>query len=504
MVRLRGRVPARRVRLSLIALAMGLAILATEPAHAHTEFDRSVPDRGEAVTGPLRELSIIYTNEATEAGEGFVVLDPGRGEIRPDRVLNPRVGVFRLQFDQELTPGEVGVRWTVRAPDAHPINGAYSFSLLPAGDGAAAEPDGDGPGGSAAGGTGPDLQEFLEADTGSTAGDVVARAGRAITFLGLVAALGLAVFADAVMRGSRAELRTLVGWIRLGGLLIVGGTLIDAAGQVMVTGGGLGGLFQADAWRDTWTANLGTAWLIRLGGGGLIAYGARGRIADPPGPARDHLHRMAKAIPRTSAAPAATHPGAGAAEHGAHLRLERRTVPLAIGLALMLLAAHSYDGHTATEGNRILTGAAAAVHVLAGSVWASGIIASAWLIYRRHRRSEPSGGLQLAARFSVVAGASLALVGLAGGYLTYVILDTPSELWTTDWGKLLIAKLAVVGIAAAIGAYNHFRLIPAIESSGEHPLEVARLRTSLRGEAILMFFVVALSAVLVRASSVAG
>ena len=59
--------------------------------------------------------------------------------------------------------------------------------------------------------------------------------------------------------------------------------------------------------------------------------------------------------------------------------------------------------------------------------------------------------LQLAVRFSVLATIALVAVGVAGVILTVVVLDSPSELWATEWGRTLIAKTLFVAVAAAAG-----------------------------------------------------
>lgn len=485
---------------SLLGLTGLFALAAAAPAFAHTEFDRSTPADGERVKGPLERIEIVFTNAASEAGEGFVVLDPGRGEIAPDRVRKPDRGRFLLEFDRPLSPGDIGVRWTVRAPDTHPINGSFSFTLRPGRD------DGDGdseaPVTVPTGGGGTELEGFLAEKPNTRPGEILGRAGRAVTFAGLAAAIGLAIFGLAVLRGSPGEARALLGWVRLGGVLIVLGTLLDAAGQVIVDGGGPAALTDPSAWRATWDQSLGIAWLIRIAGGGLVAYGTRGEIVDAAEHHLDPIRTVTERIPAASAAPSAiTAPPAERWQ--VRLRVDRSTAPIAAGVGLLLLTAHSFDGHTVNEGNRLLTSAAAAIHVLAGSIWAAGIVALAWIVRGRVRRREPSGALMLLARFSVVAGLALALVAVVGVYLTVVILDSPAQLWSTDWGKVLIAKVLVVGLAAGIGGYNHFKLIPRVEAGGDRGgAGVARLGVSLRAEAAVMLAVLALTAVLVRASSV--
>ncbi len=58
----------------------------------------------------------------------------------PSAVTTGDGTVFRLSFEPPLDGGQVGVRWSVRAGDAHPIEGSFSFTV-----GETAAPAGAGP-----------------------------------------------------------------------------------------------------------------------------------------------------------------------------------------------------------------------------------------------------------------------------------------------------------------------------------------------------------------------
>ncbi len=101
------------------------------PAGAHTGFESSDPADGDVVEGPLSELIISFTGNSEETGEGFQVLD-GAGNMRvPASVSTDDARRFALTFDPPLAAGQIGVRWSVKAPDLHPIEGSYTFELQP-------------------------------------------------------------------------------------------------------------------------------------------------------------------------------------------------------------------------------------------------------------------------------------------------------------------------------------------------------------------------------------
>jgi putative copper export protein len=126
-----------------------------------------------------------------------------------------------------------------------------------------------------------------------------------------------------------------------------------------------------------------------------------------------------------------------------------------------------FDGHTATQTPLLLVWATDVAHVLAAATWVGGIAMLATVLWRRRRAHHALDAAYLAVKFSVVAGISLIVAGIAGIALTVEILDEPSQLLASTWGQVLVAKVALVSVVAAIGAYNHFRLIPLLEEAVE-------------------------------------
>ena len=119
----------------------------------------------------------------------------------------------------------------------------------------------------------------------------------------------------------------------------------------------------------------------------------------------------------------------------------------------------------------------------------------------RRERPRLGDGAWLVIRFSPVAAVTLAAVALAGVTMAVIVLDTPSELWTTEWGRVLLAKTAVVGAAAAMGAINHRQLKPALEREPASPVLAQKVRRTLAIESGAFVAVIALTAWLVAAAT---
>ena len=124
------------------------------------------------------------------------------------------------------------------------------------------------------------------------------------------------------------------------------------------------------------------------------------------------------------------------------------------------------------------------------------------LLWARRRAGRPAGAAELVVRFSPIATIALLSVGAAGLAMAAMVLDSPGDLFSTKWGQVLLLKTAGVAIAAAIGAFNHFALRPALDRDPGNGQLADRLRTSVTAEAIILVFVVVVTAALVAAATV--
>ena len=96
---------------------------------------------------------------------------------------------------------------------------------------------------------------------------------------------------------------------------------------------------------------------------------------------------------------------------------------------------------------------------------------------------------------------ALGAVGVAGLALTVTILDSVSELWTTAWGRLLIAKVLAVAVAMAAGAFNHFVLVPELQAISAHDDARPSFLRTLKIEVAALGVALIVTAVLVAAAS---
>ena len=502
-----GAFPLRRSVLSVVAVLAALTALLVAPATvaAHTGFGASTPSDGAQVDEPVELVTISFTGEASPVGEEFVALTADGVIQEPVDVSTLDDMLFTLRFDPPLAGGRIGVRWTVQAADSHPIEGAFSFTVaapvpttaapttVPAAT-AAAVPVTTAPPPTTAPPTTDTtaLDEFLAVD-GSVPGQTTATVGRLIGFLGVTVGLGAFALLATALRGRRREIRRVVSAVRLLGLVVAVGAVIEYVGVTRIG---------AESLASGWSTATGFATLLRLVGGLGLALGVSGAVSR--GRVQRVLHRPSTV---RSLSAAVVHDAATVADgrhdnDGPIVRWspDAASWPALAGTAL-IIASFWFDGHTASKGFRPLHALINSVHVAAGAVWVGGVVTVAAVVWSRHRAGQPMRVVELLVRFSRIASISLAAVVVAGMIMAFLVLDSFGELTGTTWGQILLLKSSGVALAAIGGAYNHVRLLPALDADPDSPDLLAGLRSTLIAEAILLLFVVSVTAWLVAAAS---
>lgn len=507
-------------------LAVIALVFAAAPASAHTGFESSDPADGATASAPVDTITLVFTGAAEPTGTGFEILDP-TGQVRtPTDATSNDGSTWVLQFEPPLSGGAVGVRWMVKAPDAHPIEGSFSFTTPttspppgPEQEAATGSDDGLSP-------TPPPavesqavatagLDDFLDTGGDSTATPRrIGAAARMVVLIGTFVGVGALIFAAAVLRGDHRDVRHVLHWVRRAGILVVIGASVELVAQIAVEGGGdWSALWAPSTVTDVVASSFGIAVALRIVGGAALASGARldithaSEVPDPVVAIKELVGVGAGpgsgGLTDNSNAPRDGRPAGGEpyVHHGDHAWQPTVDSAGAVLGAIAVVAAHLFDGHTVTKGDRLWTGLADIVHVTGGAIWAGGVLMLTAVLWRRHRHGRQLRALQLAIRFSVVATLALVAVGVAGAALTVIVLDSPSELWATQWGRTLIAKTMFVAAAAAAGGYNHHVLIPQLQATPDDPVLAHRFRTIVTGEALALTAVLATTALLMGAAS---
>jgi putative copper export protein len=160
-------------------------------------------------------------------------------------------------------------------------------------------------------------------------------------------------------------------------------------------------------------------------------------------------------------------------------------------LALAVALSTSLTGHAADQGDLSLAVLSDWLHVSAAAAWIGGIFCLAVLVLPGWPRDRLEG---LVRRFSMLAGWCLAAVVGSGIYNSWTEIASLGALWTTPYGQVLGAKIAVVIAVAALGAANRYTVVPRL--AADTGAATARLSAHVEWEAALGLLVLGCTALL--------
>lgn len=164
-----------------------------------------------------------------------------------------------------------------------------------------------------------------------------------------------------------------------------------------------------------------------------------------------------------------------------------RGVKLGAVVAMLAVVFGALGGHQASI-RPLISLPTNGLHLGAAAVWTGGIL----LLGVWPARSETAAGVgwtfrRVALRVSTAALWASAAILVTAAIQDLLYLPSLGALFTTGYGKLLLAKGGGFAALVGFGAYNRFRLIPALDEAGA---SAARLRRSVRLELIAVIVVV--------------
>lgn len=153
--------------------------------------------------------------------------------------------------------------------------------------------------------------------------------------------------------------------------------------------------------------------------------------------------------------------------------------------AVLISVSLALSGHASGLEPSWLAQAAIAIHVLTASFW---IIAPP-LLWPSPSLSEDAARLR---QFSRLAIWWVPVVFILGAYLALRLSGGPTDLVTTPYGQLLLAKLAVATVALALGAINKQVVSRRFDKAPHNARQLLRL--TLSADIVLFFTAFALVA----------
>jgi copper transport protein len=425
-----------------LAAALVLAAALASSASAHSVLIGTQPGNDVVVPESPDEV-VLEFNEPVDTSLGSLRVFDGQGlQVDSGDVSQPVANEVAVGLESELPAGTYTVAWRVVSNDSDPISGAFVFHVLERGVGAA--------------------NVSIDALTGtSQAVDVLFTAGRFFDLaLLLLVVGGSAVLIVALPAAEWSVRRRLYGILAA----LAGALALVALANILLQGAAAGGLSLADAlsW-SLFTSVLETRY------GEVI------------------LIQSALAVTLALTALGIRH----AASRDRRL-LAGLTLVLAAGLAVT----PSFSGHASTLGALGLT--SDVIHVVSAAIWTGGLALmllglllagdDRWLL-----------AMTCVPRFSNMAVLSVVALIAAGIVSAYLQVRTWSGLWETEYGLLILAKIALLLPLLALGAYNNRYAVPRCKSGIASPLERRRFLRVTGAELGIMVAIVAVTAVLINA-----
>jgi len=186
-------------------------------------------------------------------------------------------------------------------------------------------------------------------------------------------------------------------------------------------------------------------------------------------------------------------------------------------VASLLLATIAVTGHARAIASGTLPAQIADwVHLTATAVWIGGLAHLLLLMNLARKSGEPGENApaflnQVTPRFSRLAQYCVLALLPTGIYSSWLHLPSWSSFLTTDYGRVLTAKVCLVLVILFLALINWKRALPALASSARAPENAlrwsARLRRLVGAEALLGSLILVLVAVLTNlppAAAVAG
>ena len=161
-------------------------------------------------------------------------------------------------------------------------------------------------------------------------------------------------------------------------------------------------------------------------------------------------------------------------------------------LAAVLLASLAGTGHAQIEEGWIglVHVGADAAHLLAAGAWLGGLVTLGFILLSHSMRDqEPIVDVdRILLRFSSMGYVAVGTLIASGLINSWFLVGSVTSLLTTLYGQILLAKLGLFGAMLALAAANRFWLVPRMiktEDSGAPAVWLGRLRYHVLGEQFL-------------------
>jgi putative copper resistance protein D len=146
---------------------------------------------------------------------------------------------------------------------------------------------------------------------------------------------------------------------------------------------------------------------------------------------------------------------------------------LALLLGTCLVGTLAWAGHAGAEFELTTKGifhlTADALHLIAAAAWVGALVPLALVLRPALGSGVPALGIARSAtvRFSTLGVLSVTVLGLTGAINSWVLAGSVRALTATDYGHLLLVKVALFLVMLSVAAINRLRLTPNLLQQGD-------------------------------------
>ncbi|HEX7759436.1 MAG TPA: copper homeostasis membrane protein CopD [Caulobacteraceae bacterium] len=153
-------------------------------------------------------------------------------------------------------------------------------------------------------------------------------------------------------------------------------------------------------------------------------------------------------------------------------------------LAGLLLASLALTGHARLHEGAVgwVHGASDAAHLLAAGTWLGALAAFVILLRQAPDDAETARAL---GDFSTVSSIAVTVLLASGLANTWFVLEAPTLLVTSLYGRLLMLKVGLFALMVALAGANRFRLVPALKAASDSSGVANQLRRHALAELAL-------------------
>ncbi|MGL4305021.1 MAG: cytochrome c oxidase assembly protein [Mycobacteriaceae bacterium] len=141
--------------------------------------------------------------------------------------------------------------------------------------------------------------------------------------------------------------------------------------------------------------------------------------------------------------------------------------PMLLLLSVVSLLPLALSGHSSSGGSHDMATNSLIVHLIAAALWAGGLFA---LVAHVHRRDAQNNNIA-ARRFSSIALVCFVVLATSG-VINAIVRIAPSDVLTTHYGRLVLAKIIALIVLGGFGVLQRRRALSALmaEPSNRRPL----------------------------------